>query len=287
VVRRRSVLPPRSGSRWKWPRTRRCRGQNSCARSLPRLRSCALRGRLRRKLDSLGAEDTGVIACKLYGEANAILQEDQAMSQRLAEHGYALLPASGPIRALTVCNAGALATAGMGTALAPLYYAHERQRDLHVYACETRPLLQGSRITAWELQRAGIPCTLAIDNAAPLLLRDGMVDIVLVGADRIAANGDTANKVGTYSLAVHAQQAGIPFIVIAPRSTVDAATAVGADIPIEQRPADEVRRGFGVLTAPADVAVFAPAFDVTPAAFITAIVTDHGVHRPPYNFSVL
>ena len=243
--------------------------------------------RLRRKLDSLGAEDAGVIACKLYGEASAILLEDQAMSQRLAEHGYSLLPPTGPIRALTVCNAGALATAGMGTALAPVYYAHERQREVHVHACETRPLLQGSRITAWELQRAGIACTLTIDSAAPLLLRDRSVDVVLVGADRIAANGDTANKVGTYSLAVHAQQAGIPFIVIAPGSTIDAAAATGAEIPIEHRAADEVRRGFGALTAPADVAVYAPAFDVTPASLITAIVTDSGVHRPPYNFSVL
>ena len=241
--------------------------------------------RLRRKLDSLGAEDNGVIACKLYGEASAILAEDQAMSRRLGEHGYSLLPLTGPIRALTVCNAGALATAGMGTALAPLYHAHEQRRNVHVYACETRPLLQGSRITAWEMQRAGIPCTLAIDSAAPLLLRDRMVDIVLVGADRIAANGDTANKVGTYSLAVHAQQAGIPFVVVAPRSSLDAATANGAGIPIEQRGADEVRRGFGALTAPADVAVFAPAFDITPSSLITAIVTDNGVHRPPYNFN--
>ena len=242
--------------------------------------------RLRRKLDSLGAEDNGVIACKLYGEASAILAEDQEMSRRLGEQGYQLLPASGEVRALTVCNAGALATAGMGTALAPIYHAHEQGRAVHVYACETRPLLQGSRITAWELQRSGIPCTLAIDSAAPLLLRDHMVDVVLVGADRVAANGDTANKVGTYSLAVHAQRAGIPFIVVAPRSSLDPATPTGADIPIEQRGADEVRRGFGALTAPEDIAVFAPAFDVTPASLITAIVTDSAVHRPPYNFNV-
>jgi methylthioribose-1-phosphate isomerase len=241
--------------------------------------------RLRRKLDSLGAEDNGVIACKLFGEATAILDEDRAMSARLGEHGYTILPTAGQIRALTVCNAGALATAGMGTALAPLYHAHAHGRSVHVYACETRPLLQGSRITAWELQRAGLDCTLTIDSAAPLLLRDRRVDIVLVGADRIAANGDTANKVGTYSLAVHAQQTGIPFVVVAPRTSIDPATATGAAIPIEHRAADEVRRGFGALTAPADVDVFAPAFDVTPSALITAIVTDAGVHTPPYTFT--
>lgn len=241
--------------------------------------------RLRRQLDSLGTADTGVIACKLYGEATAILEEDRAMSRRMAEHGYGLLPQHGPIRALTLCNAGALATAGMGTALAPLYHAHERGRAVHVHACETRPLLQGSRITAWELQRAGVACTLVIDSAAPLLLRDHAVDIVLVGADRIAANGDVANKVGTYSLAVHAQRAGIPFVVVAPGSTVDPDTATGADIPIEYRAADEVRRGFGKLTAPAGIDVFAPAFDVTPAALITAIVTDRGSHRAPFTFT--
>jgi methylthioribose-1-phosphate isomerase len=236
--------------------------------------------RLRRLLDSLGGEDTGMIACRLYGEATAILEEDREMCRRMAEHGYSLLPKQGPIRALTVCNAGALATAGMGTALAPLYHAAELGRDVHVYACETRPLLQGSRITAWELDRAGVACTLVIDAAAPLLLRDGAVDVVFVGADRVAANGDAANKVGTYSLAVHAARAGVPFYVVAPTSTLDAATPSGAAIEIEYRDADEVRRGFGTLTAPADVPVFAPAFDITPAELITALVTDRGVQRP-------
>jgi methylthioribose-1-phosphate isomerase len=235
--------------------------------------------RLRRRLDALAGEETGVIACKLYGEATAILEEDIAMCRELARHGYGLLPAQGPIRVLTVCNAGALATAGIGTALAPLYYAAEQGRDVQVFACETRPLLQGSRITAWELARAGIAVTVVIDSAAPLLLRDGAVDIVLTGADRIAANGDVANKVGTYSLAVHAQRADIPFVVVAPTSTLDAATATGDDIEIEHRPAAEVRSGFGALTAPADAAVYAPAFDVTPADLVTAIVTDTGVWR--------
>jgi methylthioribose-1-phosphate isomerase len=145
--------------------------------------------------------------------------------------------------------------------------------------------LQGSRITAWELDRAGVPCTVVIDSAAPLLLRDGKIDIVLAGADRIAANGDTANKVGTYSLAVHARQAGVPFYVVAPTSTLDPATTAGAGIHIEHRHADEVRRGYGLLTTPAHIPVYAPAFDVTPAELITAIVTDRGVLHPPYNLT--
>lgn len=238
--------------------------------------------RMRRLAEDLGDADPGTVACKLYGEATAIREEDQAMCRRMGEHGAALLPERDPVRVLTVCNAGALATAGMGTALAPVYHAVGQGRSVSVHACETRPLLQGSRITAWELGRAGVPCTVVIDSAAPLLLRDGTVDIVFTGADRIAANGDVANKVGTYSLAVHAAQAGVPFYVMAPSSTLDAATATGAEIEIEHRHPDEVRRGFGTLTAPDDVAVYAPAFDVTPASLITGIVTDRGVLRPPY-----
>ncbi|HSJ25113.1 MAG TPA: S-methyl-5-thioribose-1-phosphate isomerase [Longimicrobiales bacterium] len=238
--------------------------------------------RMRRLAEDLGDADAGTVACKLYGEATAILEKDQAMCRRMGEHGAALLPDHEPVRVLTICNAGALATAGIGTALAPVYHAVGQGRSVSVHACETRPLLQGSRITAWELERAGVPCTVVIDSAAPLLLRDGAVDIVFTGADRIAANGDVANKVGTYSLAVHATQAGVPFYVVAPSSTLDAATATGADIEIEHRHPDEVRRGFGQQTAPADVAVYAPAFDVTPASLITGIVTDRGVLRPPY-----
>jgi methylthioribose-1-phosphate isomerase len=236
---------------------------------------------LRRIADSLGAADNGTIACRLYGAATQILDDDIAMCRRMGEHGAALLP-EGTVRALTVCNAGALATSGMGTALAPLYHAAAQGRAIEVYACETRPLLQGSRITAWELARAGLPCTVVIDSAAPLLLRDGAIDIVFTGADRIAANGDVANKVGTYSLAVHAARAGVPFYVVAPATTLDPHTATGAGIEIEHRDADEVRRGFGALTAPADTAVYAPAFDVTPAELITGIVTDSGVLRAPY-----
>jgi methylthioribose-1-phosphate isomerase len=238
--------------------------------------------RMRRLVDALGAAEPGVIACKLYGEATAIAEQDRLMCERLGDYGATLLPSEGPVRALTVCHAGALATAGIGTALAPLYRAAAGGRHVHVFACETRPLLQGSRITAWELARAGVPYTLAIDSAAPLLLRDHAVDVVFAGADRIAANGDTANKVGTYSLAVHAARAGVPFYIVAPGTTIDVRTATGADIEIEHRSPDEVRAGFGALTAPADATVYAPAFDVTPADLITAIVTDSGVVHPPF-----
>jgi methylthioribose-1-phosphate isomerase len=225
----------------------------------------------------------GVVACKLWGEADAILAEDREMCRRIGEHGLALLTSAEP-QLLTHCNAGALATAGMGTALAPIYLAHAAGRHVRVYASETRPLLQGSRITAWELGRAGIDVTVVTEAAIGALLTQERIDAVLVGADRIAANGDVANKVGTYNLAVLARRHGVPFYVLAPRSTIDAETATGAGIPIEHRGADEVRRGFGVLTAPAGVPVFAPAFDVTPAALVDAIVTDRGVVRPPYDF---
>jgi methylthioribose-1-phosphate isomerase len=185
---------------------------------------------------------------------------------------------------LTHCNAGALATGGMGTALAPIYLAAERGHRVEVYADETRPLLQGSRLTAWELSRAGIPVTVLADHMAAALMRAGTIDLCIVGADRIAANGDTANKIGTYALAIAARYHDIPFYVAAPSSTFDPATKTGADIPIEQREAEEIRRGFGVVTAPMEARVFNPAFDVTPAELITAIVSDHGVHRPPFDF---
>jgi methylthioribose-1-phosphate isomerase len=237
--------------------------------------------RLRRVAASLDA-DNGVVACKLWGEASAILEEDRAMCRRIGEHGASLLPPNP--RVLTHCNTGALATGGMGTALAAVYVAAERGMHPTVLADETRPLLQGSRLTAWELSQAGIPVAILPDGAAAALMRDHKVDAVIVGADRIAANGDTANKIGTYQLAIAARYHGIPFYVAAPVTTFDAATPSGEQITIEQRPADEVRRGFGALTAPEDVAVCNPAFDVTPAELITAIVSDRGVHRPPYDF---
>ncbi|HEX2778513.1 MAG TPA: S-methyl-5-thioribose-1-phosphate isomerase [Gemmatimonadaceae bacterium] len=219
----------------------------------------------------------------LRDEATAILDEDRAMCRRIGEHGEALLARSA--RVLTHCNAGALATAGIGTALAPVYVAAEHGRRLTVYADETRPLLQGSRLTAWELARAGIPVTVLTDGMAASLMRAGRVDLCIVGADRIAANGDVANKIGTYALAIAAKHHGIPFYVAAPSSTIDPAIPDGGAIEIEQRAADEVRRGFGVLTAPEDASVYNPAFDVTPGTLVSAFVTDRGIVRPPYDFS--
>ena len=235
--------------------------------------------RMQKRAHELSDKTPGEIACKLYGEATAILEEDQRMCRAIGEHGLSIMPERA--RVLTHCNAGALATGGMGTALAPVYLAHEAGRDVKVYADETRPLLQGSRLTVWELERAGIDVTLIPDVVAATLMQKGEIDLVLVGADRIAANGDVANKIGTYGLAVLAKHHGIPFYVAAPSSTIDAATATGADIVIEERDADEVRRGFGVLTAPSNAKVFSPAFDVTPAELITAIITDRGVMMSP------
>jgi methylthioribose-1-phosphate isomerase len=237
--------------------------------------------RVRAVADAMPGAEPGPVACRMWGEATAILEEDRAMCRAIGEHALGLLPE--PVaRVLTHCNAGALATAGIGTALAPLYVARERGRVMHVFADETRPLLQGSRLTAWELSRAGIDVTLIIDSVAPTLMREGRVDLVIVGADRIAANGDVANKVGTYALAVAARHHGVPFYVAAPRSTIDAEAADGGAIPIELRDADEVRGGAGHRTAPEHVQVHTPAFDITPAALIDAIVTDVGVLRPPY-----
>jgi methylthioribose-1-phosphate isomerase len=219
----------------------------------------------------------------LRGEATAIRDEDRAMCDRIATHGLSLIPDGA--RVLTHCNAGALATAGIGTALAPIYLAVASGRRVEVFVDETRPLLQGSRLTSWELTRAGIPATVIADNMAASLMRAGRIDLCIVGADRIARNGDVANKVGTYGVAVSAHHHGIPMYVAAPTSTFDHATPNGDAIEIEQRSADEVRRGFGVLTAAQDASVHNPAFDVTPAALITAIVSDRGVHRPPYDFA--
>ncbi|HSG08650.1 MAG TPA: S-methyl-5-thioribose-1-phosphate isomerase [Longimicrobiales bacterium] len=234
--------------------------------------------RMREVSDS--ADGGSALADTLHAEAQAIWDEDVAMCRRIGEHGVHLLRDGARVH--THCNAGALATGGMGTALAPVYVAHERGMSVSVYADETRPLLQGSRLTAWELQRAGIEVTVLADNAAAALFSTHAPDVVLVGADRIAANGDVANKVGTYGLAVLARRHGVPFYVLAPTSTVDLGTATGADIPIEHRHPDEVRRGMGVLTAPATVPVWSPAFDVTPADLVTGIITDRGLHRPPY-----
>jgi methylthioribose-1-phosphate isomerase len=215
----------------------------------------------------------------LRDEATAIWDEDRAMCARIGALGAELLRGDDAL-ILTHCNAGALATGGIGTALAPVYTMHQSGRRVAVLADETRPLLQGSRLTAWELSRAGVPVTVIADNMAASRLRQGDVTCVLVGADRIAANGDVANKIGTYGLALAARAAGVPFYVAAPSSTVDPATPNGAAIPIEQRGAAEVAGWRGHQAAPVGVQVWNPAFDVTPAELVTAIITDRGVFAP-------
>ena len=220
-------------------------------------------------------EDT---AAALRAEAQAIWDEDRAMCRRIGELGAALVPDGATI--CTICNAGALATGGIGTALAPIYLLQERGRSPHVLVPETRPLLQGSRLTAWELTRAGVACTLIGDGMIASRLRLGDVACVFVGADRIAANGDAANKIGTYALALAARAHGVPLYVLAPTSTIDPATPDGAAIPIEERAPDEVAGWRGQRTAPEGMAVWNPAFDVTPAELITAIITDRGVVAP-------
>jgi methylthioribose-1-phosphate isomerase len=238
--------------------------------------------RLRRVVAGSAADGETLLG-EIALEAERILREDESMCAAIGAHG-ATLVAEGA-RVLTHCNAGALATAGIGTALAPVYTAVAAGRRVSVIASETRPLLQGSRITAWELGRAGVAVAVCTDGMAASLMRAGMVDLVLVGADRIAANGDVANKIGTYAHAVAAHHHGIPFYVAAPSSTIDADTPDGASIPIEQRDGDEVRRFGAHRLAPEGAAVHNPAFDVTPAELVTAIVTDRGIHRPPYRFT--
>jgi methylthioribose-1-phosphate isomerase len=221
---------------------------------------------------------------RLASEAAAIRDEDAAMCRAIGEHGATLLKDGATV--LTHCNAGSLATAEFGTALAPIYVAQEQGKTIRVFADETRPLLQGSRLTAWELKQAGVDVTVICDNTAAQVMKEGRIDAVLVGADRIAANGDTANKIGTYSVAVLAHAHRIPFYVLAPTSTFDLSMAGGDGIPIEQRAAEEVTRGFGRPTAPARVKVYSPAFDVTPASLIAAIVCEKGVARPAYTQSL-
>ncbi len=201
------------------------------------------------------------------------------MCRAIGRHGEAFIAEGAGV--LTHCNAGALATAGQGTALSPMFEAHRKGRSFHVYADETRPLLQGARLTAWELQQAGIDVTVVCDNMAGWLMKEGKIDLVITGADRIAANGDAANKIGTYSLSVLAKQHGIPFYIAAPSSTFDLSIPTGTEIPIEQRGSEEVTRFAGTPTAPEGVAVYNPAFDVTDARNITAIITEKGVVENP------
>ena len=218
------------------------------------------------------------LAAALRAEAQAIWDEDRAMCDRIGALGAQLVPAGATV--MTICNAGVLATGGIGTALAPVYHLHRAGRALRVMVPETRPLLQGSRLTAWELSRAGVACTVIADGAIASRLRHGDVVCALVGADRIAANGDVANKVGTYGLALAARAHGVPLYVLAPSSTIDAHVPEGEAIPIEHRAQDEVTAWRGVRTAAHDVAAWNPAFDVTPAELVTAIVTDRGVVPP-------
>ena len=238
--------------------------------------------RMRRAAE--GGRDLPVAALgeRLLAEAQAILAEDLAANRAMGAHGAALVPEGA--RVLTHCNAGALATAGYGTAVGVIRAAHERGRLALVWVDETRPVMQGSRLTAWELAKEGIPHRLISDVAAGFVMKRGLVDLVVTGADRIAANGDTANKIGTYSVAVLARHHGIPFYVAAPSSTIDASLPSGGAIVIEERDAAEVRGVAGRQTAPAASPVYNPAFDVTPAELITAIITERGVVRPPYRF---
>ena len=224
------------------------------------------------------------IKLALIEEAQRMHAEDIAINQAMGKHGAALMPASGGV--LTHCNAGALATAGYGTALGVIRAAVEAGKKIHVYADETRPFLQGSRLTAWELMKDDIPTTVISDNMAGAMMRQGKIGAVIVGADRIAANGDVANKIGTYSVAILAKEHGLPFYVAAPISTVDLETPDGSKIPIEQRNPSEVTHIAGKAMTPPGVGIENPAFDVTPAKYVTAIVTERGVARAPYEQSL-
>ena len=227
--------------------------------------------------------DAETLARTLWEEAQAIWDEDVAMCLRMSEHGAPLLP---PGRVLTHCNAGGLATGGYGTALGVIRTAFSQGRIQAVFADETRPFLQGARLTAYELQQVGVPVTILCDNMAGHLMARGEIQSIVVGADRIARNGDVANKIGTYSLAVLAHAHGIPFFVATPRSTLDLQTATGQDIPIEERSTDEVLSIGPVRLGPLGVSARHPAFDVTPARLVTAIITDAGVARAPYETSL-
>jgi methylthioribose-1-phosphate isomerase len=232
------------------------------------------------------AEREGVAPARLslLTLAHQMAEEDVAANKRMGAFGLDLVPSGANV--LTHCNAGALATVDYGTALGVVRAAHEAGRGIHVYVDETRPFLQGARLTAWELQQLGVPMTLITDNMAGHFMSRGKVDLVVVGADRVAANGDVANKIGTYSLAVLAKENGIPFYVAAPTSTIDLSLKSGAEIPIEERSSREVTEVSGTRIAPEGVTAAHPAFDVTPNRFVTAIITERGVARTPYSASL-
>jgi methylthioribose-1-phosphate isomerase len=237
-------------------------------------------GRSTSNLNSRDAID--VIKQRLLAECLAMIDEDNRVCRAIGEHGLSLLRSISrtPIQILTHCNAGGLATVQYGTALAPIYVGAEQGVQFHVWSDETRPLLQGSRITAYELQANHIPVTVICDNMAATVMAQGQVDAVIVGTDRVAANGDVANKIGTLAVAILAKHFGIPFYVAAPTSSIDLSLPTGQQIPIEQRHPDEISRALGRQTAPTGVDIYNPAFDVTPAALITALITENGVLPP-------
>src|ERR1700690_1965842 len=240
--------------------------------------------RMKEKFETLRPLPIAQIQQTLIEESQRMHAEDIAANQAMGRHGATLMPSTGGV--LTHCNAGALATAGYGTALGVIRAAVEAGKKIHVYADETRPFLQGSRLTAWELMKDGIPTTVISDNMAGVMMQQGKIGAIVVGADRIAANGDVANKIGTYSVAVLAKEHGIPFYVAAPISTVDLETPDGSKIPIEQRNAREVTHIGGKQMVPDGVEVENPAFDVTPAKYIAAIITEKGIARAPYEDSL-
>ena len=240
--------------------------------------------RMQQKFESLRVRPVAQIKSAIIEEAQRMHAEDIAANQAMGRHGAALMPGSGGV--LTHCNAGALATCGYGTALGVIRAAIEDGKKIHVYADETRPFLQGSRLTAWELMKDGIPTTVISDNMSGAMMKQGKIGAVIVGADRIAANGDVANKIGTYTVAVLAKEHGIPFYVAAPVSTVDIDTPDGGKIPIEQRNPVEVTHFAGKAITPDGVGIENPAFDVTPSKYVTAIVTERGIARAPYEESL-
>src|SRR5438034_7829228 len=240
--------------------------------------------RMREKFELLSGKPISQIKQSLIEEAQRMHAEDIAANQAMGRHGAALMPASGGV--LTHCNAGALATCGYGTALGVIRAAIEQGKKIHVYADETRPFLQGSRLTAWELMKDGIPTTVISDNMAGAMMKQGKIGAIVVGADRIAANGDVANKIGTYTVAVLAKEHAIPFYVAAPFSTIDLETSNGSRIPIEQRNPREVTHIAGKQMVPDGTEVENPAFDVTPAKYVSAIVTEKGIAHEPYGESL-
>ncbi|HET7748576.1 MAG TPA: S-methyl-5-thioribose-1-phosphate isomerase [Terriglobales bacterium] len=240
--------------------------------------------RMQQKFEACAELPVDQIRQALITEAQRMYVEDIAANEAMGRHGATLMPSSGGV--LTHCNAGALATCGYGTALGVIRAAVEAGKKLHVYADETRPFLQGSRLTAWELMKDGIPTTVISDNMAGAMMKQGKIGAVVVGADRIAANGDVANKIGTYTVAVLAKEHSIPFYVAAPFSTVDLETPDGSKIPIEQRSTREVTHIAGKAIAPDGVKVENPAFDVTPAKYVAAIITERGIARAPYEQSL-